>query len=87
MQILKQIFFQKVPPWDFSAGLCGHAGYLGIAVEPKIWEKIEFETEREYLNRKFTLFLIHILGSTAKPRQPTWPQRQKFVQNLHNGHK
>ena len=46
MQILDQKFFKKYPPQDLSAGLCGHAGCLGLAVEPKIWEKIEFENER-----------------------------------------
>ena len=39
-------FFQIIPPQDLSAGLCGHAGYLGLAVEPKLWDKIEFENER-----------------------------------------
>ena len=46
MQILDQKFFKKYPPQDLSAGLCGHAGCLGLAVEPKIWEKIDFENER-----------------------------------------
>ena len=46
MQILDQKFFKKCPPLDLSAGLCGHAGGLGLAVEPKLWEKIEFENER-----------------------------------------
>ena len=30
---------KKIPPWNFSPGLCGHAGCLGLAVEPKIWAK------------------------------------------------
>ena len=33
-------------PENFSPGLCGHAGGLGLAVEPKMWKKIEFENER-----------------------------------------
>ena len=45
MQILDQKFFKKYPPQDLSASLCGHAGCLGLAVEPKLWEKIEFENE------------------------------------------
>ena len=32
---LQQENFQKVPPFDFSAGLCGHDGCLALAVEPK----------------------------------------------------
>ena len=32
-------------PEDFSPGLCGHAGDLGLAVEPEKWKKIEFENE------------------------------------------
>ena len=46
MQILAEKIFKKYPPQDLSAGLCGHADCLGLAVEPKIWEKIEFENER-----------------------------------------
>ena len=46
MQNLDQKCFKKYPPQDFSAGLCGHAGCLDLAVEPKLWEKIEFENER-----------------------------------------
>ena len=46
MEILDQNFFKKYPPQDLSAGLSGHAGCLGLAVEPKLWEKIELENER-----------------------------------------
>ena len=45
MQISEQKFFKKYPLRNFSASLCGHAGCLGLAVEPKLWEKIEFEIE------------------------------------------
>ena len=47
MQILAEIFFKN----NFSPGLCGHAGGLGLAVEPEKWKKIEFENERGYRNR------------------------------------
>ena len=43
MQILDQKLFRKYPPKDWSAGLCGHAGCLGLAVEPKLWEKSNFK--------------------------------------------
>ena len=42
MQILKENVFKKVPLYDFSSSLCGHAVCLGLAVELKIWDQIEF---------------------------------------------
>ena len=46
MQIFYDFFFQNLPPPDFSPGLCGHAGGLGLAVETEKWKKIEFENKR-----------------------------------------
>ena len=51
MQIYDQKFFKKYPLKIFNPGLCGHAGGLGLAVEPEKWKKIEFENERGYRNR------------------------------------
>ena len=34
---------KKYPFLEFSAG---HADCLGLAVEPKLWEKIKFENEK-----------------------------------------
>ena len=39
-------FSKSIPTFDFSADLCSQADCLGLAVEPKIWEKIEFENKR-----------------------------------------
>ena len=47
MQISEHKFFKKYPSLNFSACLSSHTGCLGLAVERKIWEKIEFENERE----------------------------------------
>ena len=50
MQISEQIFCNSNPLQDFSPCLCGHAGGLGLAVEPEKWKKIEFENARGYRN-------------------------------------
>ena len=45
MKISEVDFLKKYPPQDFSPSLCGQAGYLGLAVKPKIWEEIDFLNE------------------------------------------
>ena len=42
MQISEQKFLKSYLHQDFSPGRCGHAGGLGLAVEPEKWKKIEF---------------------------------------------
>ena len=53
MQILEQKIFKMYPPSDFSASRFGHAGCLGLAVEPKYGIKSNFKmrawTERDLL--------------------------------------